>query len=1190
MKETKEINYQQDKGKRTNPYKGLNFYQESDKDVFYGRDEEISNLSRLAANNRLTVVMGESGVGKTSLLNAGLFPRLRDANYFPIRVRLNYSPEARSLVDQVHNVINNELQNRGIEIKSQVNGRSTTHLTADETLWEYFRRVNHFEQPSDKRKSDSNMITPVLVFDQFEEFFTLGKQEDEKEKNELIDELYYLIEDQYPASLEKRMQESKQDAKRIKEILFSNTRLDVRVIISLREDYLPHLVDLKSRIPYIDRTLFRVTHLNGKQARSIIDMPGGIQDEKVAGQILEMFAPGDEDKGKPIQDERLVVEPSILSIICFQVFAEGSRSLVPGDRNRILSVFYDSVIKEFPGKVQEFIEDRMLNEDGRRVHVPLTPGMPLEKPLLQLVDLRILRKFSMEGNDYLEIIHDVLTPLIKARRDERQRKKESRKFAVWIGIILLILLAIVSIIFTISYRGQYKNAQVNRLTAEALLESPIDNIRAIRIAEAAYKMGLPRPPARTIQALGNIGFSFQKKPFYTLAIHQNGTIYSAIFSPRGDSILTASEDETARVWDLKGNIVKELKGHTGRLMTAVFSPSGRYILTGSWDKSARLWNPDGTLIKEFKHNSIVEVVAFSHEGGRFLTASRDGAVKVWDIQGNLLSYQINHDDSISSAIFSPNDKMILTASWDKNVKLWSDSEKKPIIFAHNDAVSSAIFSPDGRLVLTASWDKSARLWHLDGSMKQELNHDDAVTSAVFSKDGSRVLTASRDGICRVWDLENSRLPLMLRHGSPLLSVAFSPDELKIVSLSEEGSARVWDSQGRLLASLGDKEKWIKCAAFSQDSRRLLTGSTDGDIQVWDFELKEPILVNLQEHNADIKIAKFFPNDNRILYAATDGSIKLIDLLNKVTVDLKRHNIPISSVSFSRDGCRILTFAVDGSIKVHDLKKYEIKSDLKREDSRILSAELSPNGNQILEVSDGTVGLWACEGKDVKFIRRLVNKAPVSSAIFSPTGDRILASLADNTLILWDKNARILANLAGHKGLISSMKFSSDGSRILTAYRDSSALLWTTTGKVTAVFNHNAPVSSAIFSKDDSRILTAGQDNSARVWNNKGKLLLDLQHDSPIACAAFSPDNRLIIVGCKDGKTLLYDMKGHLLLSLKHDGAVSSVAFSNDGSRVLSISSSGAAKLWLTPDAIYSWLKKAGIPELSRKDKEKLGID
>jgi hypothetical protein len=279
-----EIPVKKPQGNRENPYKLLDFYEEEDAEVFRGRAEETDGLFQLVKFNFLTVMFGKSGIGKTSLLNAGLFPLLSDEGFLPIRVKLSYSKkedDAAALVKQIPRTILEEIDKKNEKIKDTKKSiievdtqkeEDTKHLAENETLWEYFHRINFFE--SYDESPDKKKLIPVIVFDQFEEFFTLGKNYNETDKNSLIDELYWLIEEQFPPPLKKRIlkQRKAKTEKKERAISFSYARPEMRVIICLREDYLPHLTELKSRIPSIDRKEFRVTHLNGNQAREVIEV------------------------------------------------------------------------------------------------------------------------------------------------------------------------------------------------------------------------------------------------------------------------------------------------------------------------------------------------------------------------------------------------------------------------------------------------------------------------------------------------------------------------------------------------------------------------------------------------------------------------------------------------------------------------------------------------------------------------------------------------------------------------------------------------------------------------------------------------------------------------------------------------------------------------------------------------------
>ena len=153
--------------RRENPYKELDSYEEKDRGIFCGRTAETETLFQLVSSNSLSVVFGKSGIGKTSLLNAGLFPRLREEGFRPIRLRLYYSTDGAPLMDQIRQAIRDELSSPEIEIKIRGKNEPAKPIAPDEKLWEYFNRVSHFVPPKDGNEME--MITPVLVFDQFEE-------------------------------------------------------------------------------------------------------------------------------------------------------------------------------------------------------------------------------------------------------------------------------------------------------------------------------------------------------------------------------------------------------------------------------------------------------------------------------------------------------------------------------------------------------------------------------------------------------------------------------------------------------------------------------------------------------------------------------------------------------------------------------------------------------------------------------------------------------------------------------------------------------------------------------------------------------------------------------------------------------------------------------------------------------------
>ena len=177
----------------TSLFIGLQSYTEAQSDIFYGRDEEIDRLTNLVKANTLTIVFGKSGTGKTSLLNAGVFPRLRKDYCLPFRIRLEFQDDSPDLVTQIKNILRSEIDKYGFKVEA---------YPGTETLWEYFHREPVWKS-----------VTPILIFDQFEEIFTLGRKSDHfgaTELSEFWEELADLIENSIPEKLKDKFLNDKE--------------------------------------------------------------------------------------------------------------------------------------------------------------------------------------------------------------------------------------------------------------------------------------------------------------------------------------------------------------------------------------------------------------------------------------------------------------------------------------------------------------------------------------------------------------------------------------------------------------------------------------------------------------------------------------------------------------------------------------------------------------------------------------------------------------------------------------------------------------------------------------------------------------------------------------------------------------------------------------------------------------------
>lgn len=277
------------------PWLGLASFTEETRPYFYGRDEEVGELARRVQRKLLTILFGQSGLGKTSILNAGIVPRLRPEGYCPVYVRIDYGSAAVPPSEQIKQAIFKATESQGTWTQTGV-------ARDGESLWEF---LHH--RDDELLDANGKPIIPLLIFDQFEEIFTLAQADDAGRKRaaEFIEDLADLVENRPPKALEAKIDADDSIAER-----FDFSRADYRILISLREDYLAHLEGVKSIMPSITQNRMRLARMNGEQALAAVTKPGGkLVTEEVAESIVRFVAGGAELRNAE-------VEPSLLSLIC----------------------------------------------------------------------------------------------------------------------------------------------------------------------------------------------------------------------------------------------------------------------------------------------------------------------------------------------------------------------------------------------------------------------------------------------------------------------------------------------------------------------------------------------------------------------------------------------------------------------------------------------------------------------------------------------------------------------------------------------------------------------------------------------------------------------------------------------------------------------------------------------------------
>ena len=400
-----------------NPWLGLASFTEETRGFFYGREEEVAELARRVQRKLLTVLFGQSGLGKTSILRAGLVPRLRGQGYCPIYVRIDYGREAPEPAEQIKQAILRATRRYGAWTQTGV-------AVEGETLWEFL----HHRDDVLHDESGATLI-PLVIFDQFEEIFTLAQSDEfgRARAARFIADLADLVENRPPKELEAKLDQDDSAAER-----FDFARSDYRVLIALREDYLAPLEGLKSSMPSITQNRLRLAPMTGQQALAAVMLPGkGLVTEEVAAAIVRFVAGGAELANAE-------VEPSLLSLICRELndtrLAEGrgeiSLDLLAGSHATILSNFYERSLADQPPAVRRIIEDELLTESGFRENVAeerlltsFSAAGAAPGTLATLVNRRLLRIEERLDVRRVELTHDVLCAVVKQSRDLRHERE-----------------------------------------------------------------------------------------------------------------------------------------------------------------------------------------------------------------------------------------------------------------------------------------------------------------------------------------------------------------------------------------------------------------------------------------------------------------------------------------------------------------------------------------------------------------------------------------------------------------------------------------------------------------------------------------------------------------------------------------------------------------------------------------------
>jgi len=577
-----------------------------------------------------------------------------------------------------------------------------------------------------------------------------------------------------------------------------------------------------------------------------------------------------------------------------------------------------------------------------------------------------------------------------------------------------------------------------------------------------------------------------------------------------------------------------LRGHTDPVTTLAFSPDDQFLVTGSDDGTARVWRRDGTgrPVVLSGHEDRVTSVAFAPDGGRVLTASADGTARVW------------HADGTGAPV---------------------------VLTGHGGELYGAAFSPDGARVVTASADGTARVWAAAGGGAPVVleGHQGPVRWAAFSPDGAWVATGSEDRTARLWPADGSGRPIVLAgHDDWVWNGDFSPDGARLATASTDGTARIWGvGGGSEPVVLAGHEGWVWRAVFSRDGRSVATASADSTARIWRADGAGAPVV-LDSHDDWVRDVAFGPGDATVLTASHDGTARVWAPSGERSSELAGHEGWVRSAAFSHDGAWVATVSDDATVRLWSAEVVPDPIVLEGHEHHVWDADFSGDGARIASAStDRTARVWSLAGGSPAVVLA-GHTDRVRTAEFSPDDARVVTSSDDGSARIWSADgAGEPVLLLGHSDKVLDATWSPDGARVATASYDRTVRLWDAAGgrPLGVLEGHRDWVRSVQFSRDGSKLLTASADRTIGLWraNGSGEPRFFRGHTDQVMIARFSPDESKIVSASADRTIRVWnaDGTGEPLVLEGHEGLVWSASFSPDGARIVSASSDWTARVW-----------------------------
>ena len=1171
------------------PYKGLNYFDESDADLFVGREVLTTKLvdrvlsltsSRSSQEMRFLAVIGASGSGKSSLVRAGVVPSLRwnkaSADWH-IHILTPTTHPLESLASSLTNEKNSVLPIA--------------------TLMDDLARDTRSLQIFAKRKLQaSNNNHLLLVVDQFEELFALCRSEEERalfignlltassETDGPVMVLVTLRADFYSHCA---------NYLRLREALAQNQEFigamnDEELRRAIEEparrgrwEFEPGLVDLilhdvghePGALPLLSHAMWetwgwrrgRMMTLSGytssgsvrgaiaETAEAVFSDQFTKDQKDIARRIfLRLTELGDEtstgDTRRRANINELILKPEEANLTQDVLKLLADARLITTSENTV-EVAHEALIREWP-TLRGWLED---NREGLRLHRHLTDAAQEweasnREPDMLYRGARLTQAQEWEtthADEMNELERDFLAASITLSQREAAEREEQRQREL---------------------ETAQRLAESEKQRAEEQTQSAIQLNKRARYLTGAFIIAL-------LMAFTALFFGAQARRTAVTAQNDRqialarelaaASLNNLSVDPERSILLALKSISTTR--DVDGTVLPEslealhrsivtspirmtLSSHQTRVLSVAYSPDGKQFATLGDNGTAIVWDAiTGKELLQLPGNTrpsdlvTEQRIAYSPDGKQLAICDSD-QVKVYDpASGELIMTLSGHEKDVISVTFSLDGKYLATGSVDSSVRIWDTSKGDLLrtLKGHSAEVGGLAFSPDGKLLLSSGEDGTLIIWNAESGEMLRSFPEFTVFKVSFSPDGKRVVAATFNGL-QVWTYTpDSAEPITFEENQAILtipesvgSVIFSPDgKIMTAAQASGGVVKVWDATtGKELLKLVGHTDWVQGLAFRPDGKQLASTSLDGTVRIWSLTPgRETVAVMVPPAGYGNRVV-YSPNGQEF---ATNGGDGTATIWNAETGEprliLTGHDVEVLNLAFSPDGKRLATGSLDATAI-------------------------------IWEVATGT-----------KLLTLSGHEAGVRDITFSSDGNLIATGGFDLTARVWDTaTGQQLLKITGHEGIVPGVAFSPDGTRLATASTDGTSKIWDIkTGELLLILTgHTSGVVDIAYSPDGSKIATASGDATAKIWDaTTGKELLTLTgHSAELRPVAFSPDGKFLATGSGDNTAKIWDVEtGQEVITLPgSEGGVYGVDFnpSDGGTRIAVASNDGVVRVFL----------------------------